>query len=205
MGWYRDRLFPHVLDWVMRQRPFDRERATTLADAAGDVLEIGFGTGLNLPYYPATVEQLTVVDPVELLPDRVQHRLAKAGRPVHIVRADAAAMPFDAARFDCVVSTFTLCSIPAVEAALAEIHRVLRPGGQLLFVEHGRSDDPRVARWQDRVNPVQRWLGGGCNLNRPIDRLITGAGLELARLERYLMPRTPRIMGEHYRGAAVRL
>ena len=177
-------------------------RHRVLADARGEVLEIGFGTGLNLSSYPETVDKLTLIDPARLLPRRVQKRIAAARIPVERVFLDAEHLPFDAERFDTVVSTWTLCTIPDAAAALREIRRVLKPAGQLLFLEHGRSDDEQTARRQDRWNGVQRVIGCGCNLNRPIDRLIRDAGLEIRRLERFVMPGTPRIMAEHYLGSA---
>jgi SAM-dependent methyltransferase len=123
--------------------------------------------------------------------------------PIEKFRLDAQELPFDAGRFDCVVSTWTLCTIPEVEAALREVRRVVKPDGSFLFLEHGRSDDERVARRQDRWNWLQRIVGGGCNINRPIDRLIGDAGFQLRTLERFRMPKSPRISGEHYMGQAV--
>ncbi len=202
MAIYRDKLFPYVLDHVMSRRELAEEREKTLATAAGEVLEIGFGTGLNLPYYPATIERLAVIDPAQMLPHRVQSRLAAAAFPVDIHRGSGEGLPFADERFDTVVSTFTLCTIEDVAAALAEVRRVLRPGGKLLFVEHGRSPDLRTARWQDRLNPLQRIVGVGCNLNRPIDQLVQASGLALTELQQYVMPKTPRFLGEHYRGIA---
>ena len=117
---------------------------------------------------------------------------------------DAARLPFEAEHFDTVVSTWTLCTIPDVAAALAEVCRVLKPGGRFLFLEHGLSDEPRAARRQERWNGFQRVIGCGCNLNRPIDRLTEAAGLRIARLERFLMPKTPRIAADHYLGCAMR-
>jgi len=111
-------------------------------------------------------------------------------------------LPFPDARFDCVVSTWTLCSIPDALAALREVRRVLEPGGLFVFLEHGRSDDPRVARWQERFNPIQRVIGVGCNLNRPIDTLVRDAGFAITRLDRYVIEGEPRLMAEMYRGTA---
>lgn len=202
MALYRDKLFPYVLDFVMSRRELDEERAKTLATAAGEVLEIGFGTGLNLPFYPATVERLFVIDPVQMLQARVAQRIAAAKFPVEVQHCCGTRLPFEAERFDTVVSTFTLCTIEDAAAALAEVRRVLRPGGRLLFVEHGRSPDAATARWQDRLNPLQRVIGVGCNMNRPIDRLVEASGLAVTQLEQYLMPKSPRVLGEHFRGAA---
>jgi SAM-dependent methyltransferase len=158
---------------------------------------------LNLPHYPATVASLVALEPATLLPKRVALRVAAAPVLVTIVAGEAENLPFAGRRFDCVVSTWTLCTIPDVAAALREVGRVLKPGGRFTFLEHGRSDSPLIAAWQDRLNPLQRRLACGCNLNRPIDRLIAEAGLRLAHLDRFRMPGVPRIGGEMYRGVAV--
>jgi len=203
VGLYERVIFPRVLDFVMSRPPFEAQRSVALSRAAGEVLEIGFGTGLNLPHYPPDVTKVVAVDPADLLPRRVHERISQARVPVERVQRDGAHLPFDAGRFDCVVTTWTLCTIPDVTGALAEIHRVLKPGGCYLFSEHGRSDESRVATWQDRLNGVQQWIGGGCHLNRPISRLIEGAGFRIAALDRFCLPKTPRIVGEQYLGYAV--
>ena len=204
MGFYADHVFPRLMDWVLRDAKFQEQRVAALAPAHGVVLEIGFGTGLNLPHYPNSVTALSVLDPAVFLPKRVAQRIAQAPMPVDMTRLSAERLPFEDARFDCVVSTWTLCTIPDALAALREVRRVLKPDGHYIFLEHGRSRDPRVATWQDRLNPLQRIIACGCNLNRPIDRLIEVAGLTLDRLDRYCMPGIPRIAGEMYRGIAAR-
>ncbi len=181
---------------------FQAERRRVLVHARGEVLELGFGTGLNLPHYPPAVTRLTTVDPADILPARVRARCHAAPFPVEIVRQTAEVLPFGAATFDCVVSTWTLCTIPDPVAALREVRRVLKPDGLLVFTEHGRSDDPTIARWQDRLNPLQNRLACGCHLNRRIDRLVTAAGLHLAVLDRFLLPGLPRLGAEMYRGQA---
>lgn len=178
-------------------------RRKALEPAQGEVLEIGFGTGLNLACYPATVQRLTIVDPEKMLPGRVAKRIARSTLPVEQACLTAEDLPFDAGRFDTVVSTWTLCSITDVERALREVRRVLKPGGRLLFLEHGRSWDEQVARRQDRWNGFQKVVGCGCNLNRPIDRLIESAGLTIERLDRFAMPKAPKVAAEHYLGVAV--
>ncbi len=186
----------------MSRKEFMAARPAALATAQGEVLEIGFGTGLNLALYPAEVEQLTVIDPAQLLRKRVAKRIAAARMPVAVEFQNAEQLPFDAGRFDCVVTTWTLCSIPDAAAALGEIRRVLKPGGKYLFLEHGRSQDPRIAQRQDRWNRLHGMFTGGCHVNRQIDQLISEAGLGITRLERFELPKTPRYLAAHYRGLA---
>ena len=174
-----------MLDWAMRQ--MNDLRPESVSRAEGQVLEVGFGTGLNLEFYPPGVKSLTAVDPfaTDSLP-AVDERIRCCSFPVerHRLRADQP-LPFDAGRFDCIVTTWTLCSIPKPVIALAEMRRVLKSGGRYLFIEHGRASDARTARWQDRVNPVWRRLAAGCNMNRSIDTLVEQAGFELISLDRF--------------------
>lgn len=184
---------------------FHEQRRLALEPLIGHVLEIGFGTGLNLPFYPDRVTRLTVLDSERMLPKRVEKRIASARVPVEQFKLDASGrLPFEDDAFDGVVTTLTLCSIADVESALTEILRVLKPGGEYVFLEHGRSDDPRVAARQDFWNPIQKIIACGCNMNRPIDLLIRGAGLQVDKLERFLLPQTPRVLGEMYRGVATK-
>ena len=204
MGLYANHLFPRLMEHALGTGQVHKLRHRTLAPVSGEVLEIGFGTGLNLSHYPATVTRLTTIEPVAMLPKIVSQRIAAAPFPVRQLQLDAAGkLPLEDASFDFVVSTFTLCSIPDLNAALGEIRRTLKPGGQFIFLEHGRSDDVKVARWQDRLNPLQKVIGCGCNLNRQIDRLIAEGGLKVTELERFLMKDAPRITGELYKGTAV--
>ena len=180
-----------------------RQRRDALAPLRGHVLEIGFGTGLNLSCFPEAVTELTAVDNERMLQKRVAKRIGEVRMPVRQLTLDAGGkLPFGDGEFDGVVTTFTLCSIPNVGSALSEIHRLLKDAGEYVFLEHGRSDDPRVAKRQDLFNPLQKLIGRGCNMNRPIDRLIKASGLEIIKLERYSMPDTPRVLGEMYRGVA---
>jgi len=202
MGLYSDYVFPRFMDWVMSGKEFMRCRAVLLQDAHGEILEIGLGTGLNLPLYPKAVSRLHAVDPALLLPERVARRSKSASFPTYLTRVSAEMLPFDNRSFDCVVSTWTLCTIPDPVKALQEVRRVLKPTGQFLFLEHGRSENEKIAAWQDRLNPIQRIIGCGCNLNRRIDQLVSQAGLCILKLERFQMQTIPRLGGEMYRGVA---
>lgn len=205
MGLYSRHIFPRLMDWVMSGQAFQHLRAELLKDASGEVLEIGFGTGLNLPHYPPNISRLSAVDPADLLPDRVRERIATVSFSVQTSHMPAETLPYPDRQFDTIVSTWTLCTIHDPGQALREINRVLKPEGTFLFLEHGRSDDRTIAAWQDRLNPIQNVLGCGCNLNRQIDQLIAQAGLRIADLDRFLLPSVPRLGGEIYRGAATRL
>lgn len=201
---YAEHIFPHFMEWTLGTRRVQEHRQEALKSLHGEVLEIGVGTGLNLPHYPNSVTWLTVLDPVTLLPKKVAKRIAAVSIPVQVIHLSAELLPFEDCRFDGVVSTWTLCTIPDAVAALREVRRVLKPEGRYVFLEHGRSDEARVAWWQDVFNPLQQRIGCGCNLNRQIDRLIKDAGLRIAKLDRFLMPGMPRLVGEMYRGFATR-
>lgn len=197
----RERLKPHVQDWAMRV--MDKLRPEALAEAYGDVLEIGFGTGLNLRHYGSEVRSVTGIDPMRTDGvKRVEQRIAQAPFAVErtALRADGQ-LPFDAGRFDCVVTTWTLCSIPNPEVALAQMRRVLKPQGKYLLIEHGRSPTSSTARWQDRLNPYWCRFADGCNMNRSIDTLVKSAGFEFTTLERFV-GRGPSVLAHMYRGVA---
>jgi len=203
LGLYANYIFPRLLDWVLSSGECRALRDEALASSAGNTLEIGFGTALNIRHYPETVTKLTVIDNERMLPDRVARRMARARFPVETMQFDASGrLPFEDHSFDTVVSTWTLCSIESLSSALAEIHRVLKPEGRFIFLEHGRSDDEQVARKQDFWNPIQKIVGRGCNMNRPVDKLIREAGFKIVTLDRFLMRDSPRLLGEMYRGIA---
>jgi ubiquinone/menaquinone biosynthesis C-methylase UbiE len=203
MSFYRDYCIAPLMDWSLSRPAINELRQRVVERAAGKVLEIGFGTGLNLPFYRAAVNSLTLLDSERLLPNRVKRRMdACRARHIVAIQASAEQLPFESAAFDYVVSTFTLCTIPNVAAALAEVRRVLKPSGRFHFAEHGRSDSRSVARWQDWLNPLQQSWACGCNLNRPISRLIESAGLVIKSLDRPPLPGMPRLMTELYVGVA---
>ena len=203
MGFYSTYIFPRLVEWSLGSEIVRDHRRETLAPLHGQVLEIGFGTGLNLACYPPQVTRLTAIDSETMLPDKVADRIARTHVPVERLKLDAGGrLPFEDESFDGVVTTFTLCSIADVAAALAEIRRVLKPNAGYVFLEHGRSDDPRIASSQDRYNPITKLIGCGCNMNRPIDKLISAAGLQITKLDRFEMADSPRILGAVYRGIA---
>ena len=204
MSFYHHFIFPRVLDLAMSSRLLRKPRDRTLAPARGRILEIGFGTGRNLRHYPPTVKRIEAIDPDFDLDRLSMPRIARAAIEVDFHHLDAEHLPFEEARFDTVVSTFTLCSIPDVVHALGEIRRVLKPGGQFLFLEHGRAPDPAVARWQDRLNPACMPVAGGCHLNRPMRALVEDAGLVLGPLKDYYLKRAPRFVGYMTEGVATR-
>lgn len=203
MGIYAKYIFPRLLDWSLGNPQMGKYRQAALQPATGETLEIGFGTGLNLPHYPDSVTRLTVIDSENMLSRLVNRRIAECSLPVTKMQLDAQGrLPFDDHSFDSVVTTLTLCSIAHTAPALAEIRRVLKPNGKFVFWEHGRSDDPAIARRQDRFNPLQRIIGVGCNMNRKIDDLIVAKGFEIQSLDRFLLPKTPPLLAEMYRGIA---
>ena len=204
MGFYSKCIFPHLLDWVMRRPPLDEQRPEVLSACRGRILEIGFGTGLNVPNYPPDVRQFWVLEPNRKSEDIGRRRAAERGIETTVVDSCDGRILADDQSFDTVVSTWTLCTVPAPSAMLREIHRLLRPGGRFVFIEHGRAPDPRVARWQDRLNGINRVIGDGCNLNRDIGAALSASPLTLERLDTFYLRDTPRIGGYTYRGLASR-
>lgn len=174
---------PRLVDATLRGPEIDDLRREACAGLTGRVLELGFGSGLNTAFYPAAVTAVDAVEPSDLGWERSAGRRAESATPVHRVGLDGQALDAEAAAYDAVLSTFTLCTIPAPELALREVRRVLRPGGTLHFVEHGRAPTAGVQRWQRRMEPLQRRVAGGCHLTRDVPRLAAEAGLEVSRLE----------------------
>ena len=205
MGFYQRHLLPRVLDLAMRRSSLVEQREWLLKQVRGQVLEMGFGTGLNLPYYPREVRTLTVVEPDAAMRARAEKRIAKSGRTVSVVagRMDRK-LPLADGSFDTVVSTWTMCTIPDPAAALKEVYRLLKPGGQFLFVEHGLSPDREVVKWQRRFNGLTRKWGGGCNLDRDIEEILRRSRLEVEKLEKFYLPKGLRAGAYTYRGVAVR-
>ena len=201
MGWYEDRVLPHIINVAMNNKMTRPIRARVCADLEGDVVEIGFGTGHNLPYLPDTVTRVRAVEPSARSVHLAQQRIAAAKAPVEVVGLDGQRLPLEDDSADAVLTTWSLCTIPDPSAALKEMSRVLRPGGTMHFLEHGRAPDERVRRWQDRANPIQQRLFGGCNLNRDIRSLIEGAGFTIKNLDTYYL-QGPKFVGSMYEGTA---
>jgi ubiquinone/menaquinone biosynthesis C-methylase UbiE len=194
-GFYERRIFPLINDAAGRSSRLRRLRAELLAHATGRVLEIGFGTGANLAYYPASVASVVGIEPNEGMTERARRHLAASAVPVSVLAGIAEALPADDASVDTVVTTLTLCSVANPNQALRELRRVVRPEGRLLVLEHGLAADDVVARWQERLNPIQRVVACGCNLNRPIGVLVAGAGFQTSELRSFHLRGAPRPLG----------
>lgn len=201
MNFYDRRILPHVLNFVMRQEALAPFRTRVIGAAHGRVLEFGVGSGLNLPLYGAGVTSVTGLDPSSALLGMARDRVTSATVPVELIEASAETLPIDTASVDTVVTTWTLCTIPNAAQALREARRVLKPGGALLFIEHGRAPEPGVARWQDRLDRLWGLIAGGCHINRKIDALIMEAGFHIERLSHDRMP-GPRTHNYLYEGKA---
>lgn len=203
MGFYSERVLPRLTDKVLSTHEFSLIRDRVAASLAGEVLEVGFGSGLNVPHYPPAVTKVLAVDPAIVGRKLAAARVAACAVPVEFAGLDGQALTLPPDSIDHVLTTWTLCTIPDAAGALKEISRVLRPGGTFHFVEHGLSPDPAVARWQDRLTPIQRRIAGGCHLNRPIDRLIADSGLELGPVRTYYIA-GPRAFGYLFEGTAAK-
>ncbi len=177
-------------------------RRRLLAEARGRTIDLGAGTGANLGLYPAAVSELVLIEPDPHMAKKLRHRLAEAGNPAELIEAPAERLPFEDASFDTAVFTLVLCTVPDPAAALVEVARVLRPGGRMLFIEHVRSEDPGLARWQDRLEKPWRFLGDGCHCNRDTVATIEASPLAVEQLERDRMPKAPPIVKPLARGTA---
>jgi ubiquinone/menaquinone biosynthesis C-methylase UbiE len=201
MGFYQRWIVPRLINLAMRNRSLDAYRQRTIEKAQGFVLEIGVGSGQNLPLY-GSVDHVCAMDTSAELLRLATNRIAYVSVPVSLVRASAEQIPVANAVFDTIVTTWTLCSIPDPVAALVEVRRVLRPGGNLVFVEHGLSPESRVARWQHRLTPCWKRIGGGCHLDRKMDDLIRSAGFRLRDTETGYL-NGPKLMTFMYQGQAI--
>jgi ubiquinone/menaquinone biosynthesis C-methylase UbiE len=203
MGFYTERILPRLIDVAMRYEDLAPYRRRVAAGAWGQVLEVGIGSGLNLPWYDrAAVKEIVGLDPSPRLIEMARRRAEALGVPLTLVEGSAEAIAVGDASIDAVVMTWTLCSIVDPPQALAEIRRILRPGGELLFVEHGMAPDKGVAAWQNRLTPVWKHVAGGCHLNRDMARLVEDAGFTTTALRRGYMPGAPRPFAFMYEGRA---
>ncbi len=194
MGLYSDHVLPRIVNLTCGIKATEKHRERVCAKLAGDVVEIGFGSGLNVPFYPAAVDRVAAVEPADLGWKLAEKRVAESRVPIERSGLDGQRLPFDDDTFDSALSTFTLCTIPDVEAALAEVRRVLRPGGTLHFVEHGLAPDAGVARWQHRLEPIQKRVAGGCHLTREMSTLVTDAGFTLVEAESFYDDGAPKVL-----------
>jgi ubiquinone/menaquinone biosynthesis C-methylase UbiE len=202
MGIYRDRVFPRLMNLTCNTAENRRIRADVCAPLVGDVVEIGFGSGLNLPHLPPAVTRLRAVDPMERGRDLAAERLAQSRVVVDFIGLDGEALVLGDDSVDSALSTWTLCSIPDPRAAVREIARVLRPGGTFHFAEHGRAPDAKVRKWQDRLNGLQQRFACGCNLNRRIDAIVEDAGMTVTSLDNFYANGVPKLFGWTYQGTA---
>ncbi len=204
MGFYSDVFFPWGMNLTMSGKAFQEQRHAVLKSVDGKILEIGFGSGLNLPHYPKQVKKLVTVDPNLGMSRYTQKQIAKFDIEVDRQILSSESLPMADESFDTVVSTWTLCSITDIEAALLEVKRVLKPSGQFIFLEHGLSPDAKVRRWQNRLNGIQKIIGDGCHLNRDMRKLVEEAGFSKLEVENFYFPKAPRFLGYMYQGVAIK-
>ncbi len=202
MSFYDERVLPHLINWACSTRPQQRQREKIVHMAEGDVLEVGFGSGLNLPYYEdVKVRKVLALEPSEGMRRKAQPNVAASSLDVEFIDLPGESIPLDNASVDTVLMTYTLCTIPDAQAALEGMRRVLKPGGKLIYCEHGAAPDEKVRRWQRRLNGGWRRFAGGCNMNRDIVGLIEAGGFELTMDERMYLP-GPRILNYNFWGTA---
>jgi ubiquinone/menaquinone biosynthesis C-methylase UbiE len=195
-GWWDRHVMPRLIGCACTQPAVMRDRAKVVPRASGDILELGCGGGTNLQFYDwSQVRTLSGVDPSPELLGRAQDALLRSGRSANFANGIAEALPFESSSFDSVVTTFTLCSVQDPTAALSEVRRVLRPGGRLIFLEHGKAPEPAAANWQNRIEPVWKHIAGGCHLTRPVTGAISDAGFVCDAPQGHYMKRTPKWLG----------
>jgi len=203
MGLYGEHVLPRIINVACGLKGAEPLRRRVCDGLEGDVVEIGFGSGLNVPFYPEAVTRVAAVEPADVGWKLAEKRLRATSVPVHRSGLDGQSLPFPHAAYDAALSTWTLCTIPDVATALAEVRRVLKPGGKLHFVEHGLAPDERVRRWQHRLEPAQKRIFGGCHLTRPVVDLLTAAGFTITELDVFYEDGAPKIMGADSLGVAV--
>ena len=203
MDFYRERVLPRIINVACGMKSSDPLRRRVCGRLEGDVVEIGFGSGLNVPFYPAAVSKVSAVEPAGLGWHLARRRLEASAIDIERSGLDGQALPFADDSFDTALSTWTMCTIPDIAAALSELRRVLRPGGTLNFVEHGLAPDAGVRQWQRRIEPIQKKAFGGCHLTRRIPDLLVGAGFDVTELDVFYEDNAPKVMGAMSLGVAV--
>jgi ubiquinone/menaquinone biosynthesis C-methylase UbiE len=203
MGLYGEQVLPRIINVACGLKGAHPLRRRVCEGLEGDVVEIGFGSGLNVPFYPEAVKRVAAVEPADVGWKLAEKRLQTTRVPVERSGLDGQSLPFADNSYDAALSTWTLCTIPDVATALSEVRRVLKPGGTLHFVEHGLAPDERVRRWQHRLEPVQKKVFGGCHLTRPVVDLLTAAGFTITDLDQFYEEGAPKIMGADSLGTAI--
>ena len=203
MGLYGDHVLPRMINVLCGLKMNDPLRERVCDGLEGDVIEIGFGSGLNIPFYPASVSRVSAVEPADIGWKLAQKRLAATQVPIERSGLDGQSLPFPDNSFDTALSTWTMCTIPDIDAALTEVRRVLKPGGRLHFIEHGLAPDEPVQRWQHRMEPVQKRVFGGCHLTRPIVPLLTNAGFTISDVDVFYEDGAPKFLAADSLGVAV--
>ena len=203
-GLYDKYILPHLLNCSCSSKPFIHQREKVIPLAKGRVLEVGIGSGLNLPYYQKdNIKEIWGLDPSEELLLMAKQKANAEGMDVQFINASAESIGLDDNFFDTVIITYTMCTIPNLNQALSEIKRVMKTDGRLVFCEHGTSPEPQVYKWQNRLNKVWSKISGGCNINKNIPLIIESSGLSISQLETMYLPKTPKILGYNYWGFAV--
>jgi ubiquinone/menaquinone biosynthesis C-methylase UbiE len=201
MGIYSNKILPWIFEWSLKNKTIDEYRADLLSEVYGDVLEIGFGTGHNLPLYPEEIDRITAIDVNPGNTPLAKKKIKKSDITVDHRIADCENLPFDDNLYDCVVSTFTLCSVTNIDEGIKEIRRVLKPDGSFYFMEHGLSEESHIQKWQHRLTPLQKKIADGCHLNRDMGHIIN-AHFPDVNVKEFYEKKLPKIAGYFYMGVA---